>query len=399
MESLVFTESTILVVDDHPENLKVLTTYLRNLGCGIRVAMSGEKAIELADDFLPDLILLDVMMPGINGFETCRQLKQSERTKEIPVIFMTALAEMTDKLQGFEVGGVDYITKPLQHEEVIARVKAHLLVQYLQKQLRLKNELVQEQNLSLQQLNAALNRSNANKDKFFSIIAHDLRSPFAGLIGLTELILDDIDDVGKDDIRRYVIQLKESTEKLLELLENLLTWSRLQRQAMEYFPQRMDLRTFVMRNFALFASVSQQKQITMHHTLDEPLWAYGDVDMVNTVVRNLLSNALKFTKPGGTITISGHAESDHIRFSVADTGIGFAPEQLAKLFRIEEKFQRPGTAGERGTGLGLILCKELIEKNHGQIWGECGSGKGSVFHFTLPTSAPKPDGEENKKRI
>lgn len=397
MESVIFTESTILVVDDHPENLKVLTTYLRNLGCGIRVAMSGEKAIELAEDFLPDLILLDVMMPGINGFETCRQLKQSERTQEIPVIFMTALAEMTDKLQGFEAGGVDYITKPLQHEEVIARVKAHLLVQHLQKQLRLKNELVEEQNLNLQQLNAALNRSNANKDKFFSIIAHDLRSPFAGLIGLTELILDDIDGVGKDEIRHYVLQLKESAEKLFELLENLLTWSRLQRQAMEYFPQRMDLRTFVMRNFALFASVSEQKQITIRHTIDEPLWAYADVDMVNTVMRNLISNALKFTKPGGTITISGHVESDYICFSVADTGIGLTPEQLAKLFRIEEKFQRTGTAGERGTGLGLILCKELIEKNHGQIWGECGNGKGSVFHFTLPASAP--DSEENQKKI
>jgi len=397
MEPLILRESTILVVDDHPENLKVLTTYLKNLGCGIRVAMSGEKALELASDFLPDLILLDVMMPGINGFETCLRLKESERTKDIPVIFMTALAEMTDKLQGFDAGGVDYITKPLQHEEVVARVKAHLLVQHLQRQLRQKNELVQEQNGHLQQLNEALNHSNANKDKFFSIIAHDLRSPFAGLIGLTELILEDIDSAEKEEIRRYVEQLKDGAEKLLELLENLLTWSRLQRRAMEYFPQRMDLRTFVMRNLALFAPVAQQKQITLCHTLDEPLWAYGDVDMVNTVVRNLISNALKFTETGGSVTISGYAEPERICCSVADTGIGLTPEQLTRLFRIDQKFQRPGTAGEGGTGLGLILCKELIEKNHGQIWGECGSGKGSVFYFTLPPSTS--DGKEKKDRI
>ena len=394
MEPVIFTESTILVVDDHPENLKVLTTYLKNLGCGIRVAMNGEKALELAGDFRPDLILLDVMMPGINGFETCRRLKESERTKDIPVIFMTALAEMTDKLQGFDAGGVDYITKPLQHEEVVARVKAHLLVQHLQRQLRQKNELVQEQNVHLQQLNEALNHSNANKDKFFSIIAHDLRSPFAGIIGLTELILEEIDDVGKDDIRRYVRQLKDGSEKLLELLDNLLTWSRLQRQTMEYYPQRIDLRTFVIRNFSLFAAVAQQKQITLRHALDEPLWAYGDINMVNTVVRNLMSNALKFTESGGTVTISGQRDAEYARLSIADTGIGFMPEQLTKLFRIEEKFQRQGTHGESGTGLGLILCKELIEKNHGQIWGECGSGRGSIFYFTLPASGL--DNEENK---
>ncbi len=397
METLIFTESTILVVDDHPENLKVLTTYLKNLGCGIRVAMNGEKAIELAEDFIPDLILLDVMMPGIDGFETCRRLKQSTKTNEVPVIFMTALAETSDKLQGFHAGGVDYITKPLQHEEVIARVKAHLLVQHLQKQLRQKNELVQKQNVNLQELNEALRLSNANKDKFFSIIAHDLRSPFAGLIGVTELILDDIDVVEKDDIRRNVVQLKESTEKLFELLENLLAWSRLQRQAMEYYPQRIDLRTFVVRNLSLFAAVSQQKGITVRHTLDESLWAYGDVDMVNTVVRNLISNALKFTPSGGTVTISGQVDSGLMRLSVADTGIGITSEELAKLFRIDEKFQRTGTAGERGTGLGLILCKELIEKNGGQIWGECGNGKGSIFHFTLPVAGP--EGEEKNNYI
>jgi signal transduction histidine kinase len=371
-------QSTILVVDDNPTNLKVLLDSLKELGFKTLVARSGEAAIRQVEYAKPDVILLDVMMPGIDGFETCRRLKTDAATKDIPVIFMTALTETVDKLKGFEVGGVDYITKPLQHEEVLARVNAHLTIRKLQQQLQMQNMLLQKKNAQLEEL-------NASKDKFFSIIAHDLRSPLSGLLAVSYLLADEFDKCSKDESREMINLLQNDVKNLYKLLENLLTWSRLQRGMMEFQPQSIDLNELISRNIFLFAPNAEQKNIILNSLVQEKLMAYADVNMVDTIIRNVLSNALKFTDSGGKIDVSATQGDQFVEISVSDTGVGIHEENLSKLFRIDVRYQKKGTAGEQGTGLGLNLCKELIRKNGGRIWVESEVGKGTMFTFTLPT--------------
>lgn len=370
-------KSTVLLVDDKPENLDVLITYLAEFGFTILVAQEGEEAIELAQRYRPDIILLDVMMPGIDGFEVCQRLKAFENLTDIPVIFMTALSDTVDKLKGFKAGGVDYITKPLQHEEVMARVKTHLTIRMLQQQLQNKNVQLERANEQLQEL-------IASKDKFFSIISHDLRNLFQGVLWSIELIMMNIDTYDKEEIKKWVLTLQSSSEKLYSLVENLLLWSRIQKSKMDYNPRYIDFRDIVEQNLLLFMKNAEKKNIQLISSIKEPVFIYVDNNIINVVIRNFISNALKFTEEGGSVVISAQQNKKYVTVSIKDTGIGISKENLSKLFRIDVTLKAIGTAGEQGTGLGLILCKELIEKSGGSILVESELGKGTTFTFTLP---------------
>lgn len=377
-------QSIILVVDDNPGNLGILFDYLDQAGFTVLLVQDSENAVKQAEDNIPDVILLDVMMPGLSGFEVCQHLKANARTAEIPVIFMTALTDTLDKVKGFDVGGVDYITKPIQHEEVLARVHAHLTIRRLQQELRKKNRVLEQYVTLLEEKNLELQTVNASKDRFFSIISHDLRTPFIGLQGLTQVLAEHFDDYTPDEIKHYIVKLHESSENFYALLANLLTWSRSQRGMIEHHPQPVELRELIKQNMAIFSPIAEQKQLTLNNLLREPLSVYADQPMAETVLRNLLSNAVKFSRPGGAINISAIRKDQHVEISVADSGIGIGQEHLPKLFRIDVTYKRIGTANERGTGLGLILCKEFVEKNGGIIWVESEVGKGTTFTFTLP---------------
>ncbi len=391
-------KATILIVDDNTTNLNVLLDYLHEVGYKVLIAPSGEQALQQVQHVSPDLILLDVMMPGINGFETCQRLKEQNKTKNIPVIFMTALSDTMDKVRGFSVGGVDYITKPFQHEEVLARVKTHLMIRNLQQELQKKNddleeyaallarrnEELHEKNLELDEKNAQLKILNADKDKFFSIIAHDLRNPLGALRELPQIIVENIETYTHDELIRMILLQRDAAKGLFALLENLLTWSRIQRGMIEYKPQHLNLENIIARNIALIQAGAEQKQIRLIYRLGhENIPILADFNMIDTVIRNLMSNALKFTNTGGSIEISATQNEEFVEITVSDTGIGIKEEDLAKLFRIDEQYRRVGTANERGTGLGLILSKEFVEKHGGRIWVESEAGKGSIFRFTL----------------
>jgi signal transduction histidine kinase len=369
--------ATILIVDDNPVNLEMLFQYFAHSAFKTLVAQDGESALLQIEHTQPDLILLDILMPGIDGFETCRQLKANESTQDIPVIFMTALSATADKVKGFEVGGLDYITKPFQYEEVMARVNAHLTIRRQQQQLQEQTALLEEKNTQLKEL-------NANKDKFFSIIAHDLKSPLAGLVVVANLIKENIERWSKNEIKRSADQLQKSVDNLYALIENLLTWSRFQQGMMGYHPQFVDFQFIIARNVALLIQNARQKQIALRNSVQEQIPVFIDVNMIDVVVRNLLFNAIKFTKAGGTVEISATHDENTIKVTISDTGIGIPEESLSDLFRIDAKTRQVGTAGEQGTGLGLILCKEFVEKHAGKIWVESDVGRGSTFWFTLP---------------
>ncbi|MCB0193285.1 MAG: hybrid sensor histidine kinase/response regulator [Anaerolineae bacterium] len=359
--------STILIVDDNPTNLKVLFSYLKQTGFRTLIATSGQAAIQQVNRLPPDLILLDVMMPGIDGFETCRRLKENDLSKDIPIIFITALNDTANKVKGFEAGGVDYITKPFQQEEVLARINAHLTIQIQKRDLY---EL------------------NATKDKFFSIIAHDLKGALGGLLVFSDLLATAMEDYNPTQIAQIAQKMNDSLKNKFKLLENLLDWARLQKGNIEYKPEKLDLYTLAEANIELLCDTAQSKEITLINTIKpDTFFIFADPNMTQTIIRNLIANALKFTHPSGSVSIGADHQNDFVAIAIIDTGIGMEPEILKKLFKIESKIKMVGTANERGTGLGLLLCKEMAEKQGGQIWAESEVDKGSTFTFTVPISS------------
>ncbi len=378
--------ANIVVVDDTPDNVRLLMSLLSDQGYQIRPALDGPYALEMIRSAPPDLILLDVIMPKMDGFEVCEQLKADARLREIPVIFISALTAVFDKVKAFSLGAVDYIAKPFQTAEVLARINTHLALRQLQKNLQqevVKRSASEEQ---LRQLNQELQEVNANKNKFFSIIAHDLRNPVTTFSQLCELIVENFDRYSAEDIKRLTILQRDSAQQLNALLDNLLTWANAQQATLEFQPHPVNLKKVIEKNLNLLALNAEKKRITLKSSVHEPIMVYADDHMMNTVVLNLLSNALKFTDAQGTVNVSVTPNGSEVEFAVSDTGIGIPEERLSNLFRIDSKYKQIGTAGERGTGLGLILCKEFVERHGGKIWVESARGKGTTFKFTLPKS-------------
>lgn len=230
-----------------------------------------------------------------------------------------------------------------------------------------------------------LKNLNAAKDKFFSIVAHDLRSPFTSLIGYSEFLKDDLNDLSKEEIELFANNIHESAQTVFNLLENLLQWSRVQTGRIQIDPEIYDISELVDTNFMLLRNNAVKKNIEVINTIPPRTLVYSDQQTTSSVVQNLLSNAIKFTPKEGKIELGCKLLKDKIDIYVSDTGIGIKDEDKEKLFRIDMHLTTAGTEKEEGSGLGLILCKELIEKNHGKIWVESEYGKGSTFHFTLPT--------------
>ena len=385
-------EYQILVVDDTPTNLKVVINYLRTYGFKLLMADDGESCLKQVKIRHPDLILLDVMMPGMDGFEVCRILQADEMTRQIPIIFMTALSNEADKVKGFEVGAVDYITKPIQQMEVLARVNTHLRIQ--------------RQARELQQANQKLIQLNADKDKFFSIVAHDLKGPFMPLLGNAELLTEMGDVLPPAEVKQLGAAIQRTGRNVFSLLENLLAWARLQMGRMEYSPQLLDMSDIAIKNVELLSGNAAIKQIDLRNEVKAETWVYADENMLDTVIRNLINNALKFTPQGGQVTIAAQLGirnwelgvdsfvipnsslliPNYIEVSVADTGGGMSEETRQKLFKLDQHVTTVGTGHETGTGLGLIICQEMVIKSGGRIWVESEVGRGTTVHFTVQSN-------------
>jgi len=355
---------TILIVDDNPVNLRVMIQNLAEAGYETRIAQDGQEAIEQLELSLPDIILLDIMMPGMDGFETCEQIKKIPSAKNIPIIFMTALSETENKVKGLKLGAVDYITKPFQHEEVLARINTHLTIRRQQ---------------------VALNHLNATKDRFFSIIAHDLRGVFNPLMISTDMLIKIATKEESSKMIQFANSVKKSTHNAYELLENLLTWSRCQRDSIDVTFTKMEIGKVIQKNVDLYIEKAGQKNISLSYDVPEGIIAYADRNITDTILRNLIANALKFTHAGGSIKIGVEQKEEFLHIAVSDDGTGIDKEGLEKLFKIDSKYKKKGTANEHGTGLGLILCKELSIKNNGNIWVTSELDHGSTFTFSLKT--------------
>ena len=358
---------TILVVDDNPTNLRVLVGLLSAQGYKTLVATSGERALSQLELSHPDLILLDVMMPGIDGFETCRRIKGDPATAEIPVIFMTALSDTEHKVAGFKAGAVDYVTKPFQQDEITARIGTHL---------------------TLEAQRRALKEINATKDKFFSVIGHDLRGPFTVLLGFAEILADPTRDLTPEQRQRFAALIYQSARNAYNLLENLLDWARWQRGVMESNPCKIDLQHAVEETLGLLTQTADNKKIALVREIPADTFVIADANMLSTIVRNLISNALKFTPEGGLVTVRAATDAQSVVVSVADTGAGIGPGEQAHIMRGSNPLSTKGTDGETGTGLGLLLCREFTSRQGGEFWLDSEVGRGSTFFFSLPRWLP-----------
>jgi two-component system, sensor histidine kinase and response regulator len=362
--------SKLLIVDDIIDNIRIIASLLKSKGILVTPATSGEQALGLAVAKKPDLILLDVQMPEMDGFEVCKKLKENPLTKDIPVIFLTARTETEDIMKGFNLGAIDYITKPINSDEVVARIKTHL-------ELKKSKDIISEQNKNLSEL-------NATKDKFFSIIAHDLKNPISNFRDLTKVLVENFTNLSDNDKVEYLTMMNISSERLFALLENLLEWSRSQRGLIQFNPVQLDLNYLIDNVISLMVSAATKKEINIAKNVPDEISLIADVNMLNTVIRNIVSNSIKFTEVKGCINIGAKNFDNYVEIFIEDTGIGISAENISKLFNIDSNISTLGTSNEKGTGIGLILCKEFVEKHNGKIWVESEINKGTKFTFVIP---------------
>ena len=359
-------KDTILIVDDNPNNLKVVAGVLKEKGYDFRMAKSGKSALNILEKTKPDLILLDVQMPEMDGFETCKRIKQDESNANIPVVYLTANTDSDSIKKAFISGGVDYVTKPFNPIELLARIKTHI---------KLKK---QAEELVLQ---------NATKDKFFSIISHDLKNPIASIIGFSELLNEDYKDIERSKIEKFTAIINKSANFTLDLLQNLLEWSRVQTGSIKPVKSNFNLNDLINSIIESCEGQTTEKEIGITTNFSTDLSVYADSKMIELIIRNLLTNAIKFTPNGKSITISAKEKiidnRKVVEIIVKDTGIGISEENRVKLFKIEHNYASLGTNDEKGTGLGLILCKEFITQNNGTIRVESEENVGSSFIITV----------------
>lgn len=360
--------AVILVVDDSPETLRLMCSFLSDLGYDPRPASSGKTALEFARLQVPDLVLLDVAMSDMDGLETCRRLKALPSFAQVPVIFVSVLNDVLDKVQAFESGGVDYITKPVRSEEVAVRVATQLRMHRLQRELAAQNAALRERARQLEELERL-------RDGYIHMIIHDLRSPMTGL-GLS---LDLISVIAAKDteLGPLVEEAKCSLQRTRELTELVLSINQLEAGVVGLKPRRVDLSQLVDAVLAQSRALLSATPVIVEGGAGMVLC---DPDMVRRVVENLLGNAARFTPAGGQVRIVLSENAAGVQVSVQDQGVGVAESDRERIF---DKFHR-GAATHPGYGLGLSYCKLAIEAHHGRIWVEDTPGGGASFCFLLP---------------
>ena len=364
-------EYKILVVDDVQSNVLLLKALLGREGFGIVIAMNGTEALQKVKSEHPDLILLDVMMPDMDGFEVAGHLKLEPEQAEIPIIFLTALNDSASVVKGFQLGANDFISKPFRREELLIRVEHQL-------------SLVDARRIILRQTEE-LRKTIAGRDKLYSVIAHDLRSPMASIKMLCNTIMMSIDrQTVPADVFEMLEMTNKTAEEVFSLLDNLLKWTKSQLGKLSNVPQSIDMVGLVNGVIEVFKPIAGSVHVTV------------DIEMIKSVVRNLISNAIKFSHKDTAVVVyvkvqevadenrTEAGNDKEVLVTVSDSGCGIKKEDQEKLLNEATHFTTFGTDSEEGSGLGLLLCKDFVSKNHGRLWFTSEEGVGSNFNFTIP---------------
>lgn len=391
-------KQVILCIDDEEMILQALEEQLDTFfgeEYKIETSDSGEDALEFFKELQEEgikvpVVIADFIMPGMKGDELLKEIhKLSPGSLKILLTGHASLEGISNAINNAQL--YRYIAKPWDKDDLVLTVKEAIKSFLQEMKIKKQNEALLKLNASLEEKvkmrTRELSKANAAKDKFFSIIAHDLKSPFTAIFGLTDMMIENWEMMEDEEKIEFLKDLNSTSKNTFNLLQNLLDWSRAQTGRITIAPSNIEPEKIVDETLSILKKNANNKNITIQNKIPEDVRCYADKNMITTVFRNLISNAIKFTPQGGGIEILVSPNSSHYRFCVADSGIGISEDEIAKLFSITEKVQRPGTNDEQGTGLGLILCKEFIEKNHGEIFVESEINKGSKFFFTVPKAS------------
>lgn len=415
----------IIIVDDRLENRYMLESLLKGKEFVIGTAKNGEEALTLARESPPDLIISDILMPVMDGFTLCKEWRKDESLNKIPFIFFTAAyTDPKDVKYALGLGADRFLIKPLETEEFLT-VIMEVLNEFEMGKIKSNQELVRNETDDLREYNAILFRKledklykaeqsdrklkqyafeleqnirkleiseakvkelNDTKNKLFSVIAIDLKSPFNSILGLSNILKEEVNEMEQVTIREYADMINRSALHAFRLLDNLLNWSMVQLGQVPYHPVISSLKEVTEEVNSFMTGIANEKKIKLIDHISNELSVNVDAEMIKTIIRNLVSNAIKFTQANGEVELNATVHDTYVEVSVRDNGIGMTKENLVKLFNSDSQFSTRGTDDEDGTGLGLLLCKEYVERHGGKIRAESEEGRGSAFYFTLPYS-------------
>ena len=381
----------ILIVEDEPHTLETLKDRLEFEGYEVITAQDGETAIMKAGREKPELITLDIMLPDMDGFAVCERLKKDTKTHFIPIIMLTVKDTVVEKVKGLDIGADDYVLKPFEDEELLARIRALLRVKELQDELDKSNIALKKINKELnvktkelEQSNRELKKLDQLKSDFISTVSHELRTPLTSIREVTSQVLDGILGETTKEQREFLPIALSEIDRLGRIIEDLLDISKIESGKVELKKEVIDIVPLVKEVISSSVSEAKNKGLEIRENFPkEPIVVYADKDRIIQVFTNLVGNSIKFTEKG-YIEISVVDKQTHVECSVSDTGKGISENDLPKVFSKFQQFGRTAGAGEKGTGLGLSIAKGIVELHDGKIWVESKLNKGTKFTFTLP---------------
>ncbi len=380
----------ILIVEDDPATVELMEAQLHGEGYSVDSVRDGEEALQRVSQARPDLVLLDIMLPKKNGFEVCKEIKSREETRAIPVIMVTALKDMESRVKGIAAGADDFLSRPMDKSELLARVKSILRISRLHGELaresrtaRESTEKLEMQQRVLKSMSTQLMQASHLKYEFIVNMSHALRTPLNVIIGFSEMLQDEL--VGKlnDKQSKYVRNVRESGRELQQLIANVVDVFKIDTGKVPLETTEFPLKDAIDSALEIYADMAQDKGLEVSvEVAPEVSRICADPQKLSTILDNLLSNALKFTPDGGRVIVTADLLEDRVRVCIADSGIGLSPEDCERVF--SEFYRAPNVVGGTGSGLGLAISKKLVLMHSGEIWAENAKEGGAKFIFTLP---------------
>ncbi len=394
--------ATILIVDDNPTNLALLDYALSTAGYNVRIEVEGLNVIKQVHLSIPDLILLDIMLPDMNGFDVCQQLKADAITQSIPIIFMTALVDTVDIVKGFSLGAVDYITKPFHKEELLARVRNHLHLRHLSKALENQNqqliELTQELENRVAARTAELKKAletekelNQFKSRFITMASHEFRTPLAIISSSSGILQQFSDRLSEDRKKKHLEIIQNTIIYITQMLDDILMINRADNEKFELQLHTLDIIAFCRQIIEGITDNTQPTKINLSVDLremiaPESLMVKCDKKLLEVIFTNLLSNAIKYSQERDLVDFTFTKEDNKLIFKISDRGIGIPEADQVNLFSPFHRGSNIGTIP--GTGLGLAIVKQCLDLHHGEINIESQAGKGTICTVTIPYVIP-----------